>query len=237
MKLEQAGKQALSQIRSQIQTKQKTVILIHGMWMSAFHLRFIGRQLTKKGWRVIYYDYSSMFTAFDENIDGLYQLWQKEQSDNTHLVAHSLGGLLILAMMKKYQLKNLPRSILMGSPVNGSSVVKKMLPTWLGKAMLGKSAQTLLVGVAESTAEMLASNHNKFGLILGDKGWGIGHMICRLPAPHDGVVSFAEADTEFAEDIITFPVTHATMLLSNKVAAAIDQYLSAGRFKIGDNVE
>ena len=206
-------------------TKNNRVILIHGMWMSAFSMRFIGNQLAKKGWEVIYYDYSSMFTDFEQNVDRLYALWQKYKSDDTHLIGHSLGGLLVLAMMNKYHLKNLPRTVLMGCPINGSAVVKKMLPTMIGKAMLGKSALALLAG-----GEDIQSN--RIGVIIGTRGIGMGHMIQRLPKPHDGVVASEEAEFTNAEDRIQLPVTHASMLISRKVSDAIDRYLCSGGFEV-----
>ena len=208
---------------SQNSAAHKKVILIHGMWMNTLSMRFIGGQLTKKGWQVIYYNYSSMFETFDKNVEGLYQLWQKHQSPQTHLVAHSLGGLLILAMMKKYQLKNLPRTVLLSSPVKGSAVAKKMMASSIGRFFLGKSLQALVTG-EQYTAE------NKIGIILGSRGIGIGHLIQKLPGPHDGVVAAEEASLENAEDKVILPVTHATMLVSSKVVAAIDGYLKSGRF-------
>ena len=209
-------------------TNKKQIILIHGMWMNTLSMRFIGRQLTKQGWKVIYYDYSSMFASFEQNVEGLYALWNKTRMNtgalSTHLVGHSLGGLLILTMIKKYQLTDLPRTLLMGSPVNGSAVAKKMLPSKLGKVMLGKSALALTKGAE-------GGNVNKIGIIVGKRGIGIGHLIQRLPKPHDGVVAIEEAQLQGAEDKIVLPVTHATMLLSKQVADAIDRYLSKGSFR------
>lgn len=208
---------------SQNNTAHKKVILIHGMWMNTMSMRFIGGQLSKKGWQVIYYNYSSMFETFDKNVAGLYQLWQKHRSAHTHLVAHSLGGLLVLAMIEKHQLKNLPRTVLLSSPVKGSAVAKKMMAFRIGRFFLGKSLDALVKGV-QSTAD------NKIGIIMGNRGIGIGHLIQKLPGPHDGVVANQEASLETAEDKVVFPVTHATMLLSSKVATAIDGYLNEGHF-------
>ncbi len=201
----------------------KRIILIHGMWMNGFSMRFIGHQLKKKGWQVSYYDYSSMFTPFEQNVEGLYALWQSFQSDQVRLVAHSLGGLLVLEMMKKYHLTNLPRTVLMGCPINGSAVAKKILSNKLGKAALGKSGKVLLSGVS-------CTQSNQFGIIIGSKGLGVGHLIQKIPKPHDGVVAFDEADTNCAEDKIILPLTHASMLISRKTSGAIDRYLSVGKF-------
>ena len=206
-----------------VNTKQKQIILIHGMWMSGFTLRSIGNQLVKKGWQLSYFNYSSMFTHFEKNVDDLYTLWNSCERESTHMVGHSLGGLLVLAMIEKYQLTNLPRTIVMGSPVNGSAVAKKLIKYRFGRAMLGKSAQVLVQG-RENILQ------NKIGVITGTMGIGIGHLIQSLPKPHDGVVATTEATLTSAEDSIALPVTHASMLFSRKISTAIDQYLSAGRF-------
>ncbi len=203
--------------------------------MNAFSLRVIGNRLKKKGWEVIYWDYFSVFSSFDQNVDGLHRLWQKHMSDSTHLLGHSLGGLLVLAMMNKYRLTHLPRTVLMGSPVNGSAVVKKMLLSRLGRFVLGKSAQPLLSGVSvdNHNGENSAAQ-NKIGVIIGSKEIGIGHLIQQLPKPHDGVVAFEEAKMETAEDQIVLPVTHASMLISRKIPEVIDRYLSTGVFGLLD---
>jgi len=195
--------------------------------MNAFTLRFIGSQLSKKGWRVEYYNYSSMFTSFEQNVDGLHAFWLTHSSADTHLVGHSLGGLLVLAMMEKYKLRALPRTVLMGSPVQGSAVAKKMSLSRWGRFLLGESMTALIAGRRNT-------QNNKIGVIAGNRGIGIGHLIQTLPEPHDGVVAVEEAKLD-AEDqvgppLTVLPVTHASMLLSKKVVSAIDRYLSVGRF-------
>ena len=213
-------------MQNSVNESQKHVILIHGMWMNAFSMRFIGNRLTKKGWQVIYYDYSSMFGSFDRNVDGLYKLWRSYRSENLHLVGHSLGGLLILAMMAKYQLRGIPRTVLMGCPVKGSAVAKKMMGSRWGKPALGKSIEALIAGDGNTL-------NNEIGIISGNKGIGIGHMIQKLPKPHDGVVAIEETEMDSASDAVTLPVTHATMLFSKDIANLIEHYLSKGRFHSG----
>jgi len=147
-------------LATQNSDEARKVILVHGMWMSGLSLRFIGNRLSKKGWQVVYYSYPSMFGAFGKSVDELYALWQIHNSSRTHLVGHSLGGLLILAMMQKYQLKELPRSLFMGCPVKGSAVAKKMEASRMGRTLLGKSINQL-VGGKENV------HGNKIGVIAG----------------------------------------------------------------------
>ena len=193
--------------------------------MNAFSMRLIGNRLARKGWQVLYYDYSSMLGSFDQNVSGLYELWRANRSDHTHLVGHSLGGLLILAMMDKYQLKEMPRTLLLGSPVKGSAVAKKMMASQWGRVFLGKSVDALVAGGENKLG-------NRIGIIAGSRGIGVGHLIQKLPKPHDGVVATDETQMESSEDAIILPLTHATMLFSKKIPNAIDQYLTSGRFVV-----
>lgn len=203
---------------------EKTILLLHGMWMNKFVMHIIGRGLVKKGWRVIYFDYSSMFSDFGQNTQRLYQLWQQYESESTHLVAHSLGGLIVLKMMRKFHLKNLPRTVFIGTPINGSAVAKKLLRSFMGRMMLGKSLFALINGEKNK-------NGNRIGLIAGSRGLGIGHLIQPLPKPHDGVVAVQEVSLDDAEDKIVLPLTHATLLASSQTVDAINDYLTTGRFK------
>jgi hypothetical protein len=67
-------------------------------------------------------------------------------------------------------------------------------------------------------------------VIAGDRPWGLGQLVARLPRPNDGVVSVAETRLPGIADHLTLPVTHAGLLFSREVARQAGAFLTGGRF-------
>jgi len=208
--------------------ERETIVLVHGLWEIPLNLRFLGFYLKKSGFNVKYFKYRSVFCDISENTQSLFQFLKSINCKRIHLAGHSLGGLIVLELLEKYSVANIGQSVIFGSPVNGSVVVREMGKNNIGKKIYGRSFDTLCNGLS------LLCEHN-VGVIAGIGGKGLGQFFADLPKPHDGAVSVEETQLSGASDSICLPTSHFTMLLSKKVALEISEFFKNGKFLHIDN--
>lgn len=202
--------------------RSRPVVLVHGLWYGPIILRPLHRRLQAHGWSVRRFGYPTIRHAIDDNARALRSFIESEPA---HLVGHSLGGLVALRMLERFG-ADLPsgRLVLLGSPVNGSAVARRLsrIPA-LGR-LVGRSAGPLEAGVQH------APEGWQVGTIAGTKAVGLGRLIQHLPRPHDGTVAVAETRLPGAVDRLALPVSHTGLILSPAVADAVDRFLGTGRF-------
>jgi len=211
-----------------IMAERETIVLIHGLWETPLNLRFLGFHLKKSGFDVKYFKFRSVSCDLSENTQKLFNFLKSINCKRIHLAGHSLGGLVVLELLEKYSVENIGHSVIFGSPVNGSVVVREMSKNYLGKKIYGRSFDTLCNGLG------LLCKYN-VGVIAGIGGKGLGQFFADLPKPHDGAVSVKETQLGDSTDFIQLPTSHFTMLFSKKVALEISEFSKNGKFLHADD--
>lgn len=208
-------------------TDRPPIVLIHGLWYGPISLRLLGHRLHRNNaWTVRHFGYPTVRHALDANARDLREFIG---SGPVHLVGHSLGGLVALRMLERFGADLAPaRLVLLGSPVSGSAVARRLarLPA-LGR-LVGHSAGPLDAGVQHVPPGW------QVGVIAGTRGLGAGRLVQRLPVPHDGTVAEVETRLDGESDRLLLPVSHTGLVLSPTVANAIDGFLSTGQFAASD---
>ncbi len=210
----------------QEQHNRKTeVILVHGLWNGSWALRALSHRLQRKGFKSSHFAYPAISASLDAHASSLYEFASNTQAKRLHFLGHSLGGLVILHMMSKTP--DLPpgRIVLLGSPLGGSVVARRMqnLPGF-GK-LLG-DARTAL----ESGYSRLPKDRGT-GMIAGSMGIGLGLFMGGTGGSGDGTVSLVETSIPNLQDRIVLPVSHTGLLFSAKVARHTVNFLETGRFR------
>ncbi len=206
---------------------QRKLVLIHGIWMTGLELRWLGRRLEACGFEVHYFRYRSRRASPAEQARRLARFLDRIAPDQPpHLVAHSLGGLLVLWLLKLYPQRPLGRILLLGSPVQGSSVAARLARHGLTRILLGRAWRKGLDGEVPRAAAAA----REIGVIAGTQAIGMGRLIGGLPRPNDGTVALAETRLPQARQRIELPVSHFGMLFSGRVAEAVCRFLNTGRF-------
>ena len=202
------------------------VLLVHGLWYGRPGMLPLARRLRKLGWECDLFGYSSVFGRAADNIARLAERVAGADGDPLHFVGHSLGGLLILKMLTESG-GALPggRVVLLGSPLNGSTVARRMagnraLRPWIGRA------ETLLDRGMERLPE-----GREVAAIAGTSSLGAGRLVAPLPRPHDGTVSVAETQVPGLADHLELSVSHTGLVLSGGVAKAVHGFLVEGRLR------
>jgi len=203
------------------------VVVVHGLWMHWFTSVPMARQLRREMHCPVYtFDYRSALRDLDENSARLLIYCQSRDEKKVHLVGHSLGGLVIVNMLNRYEFDRPGRAVAIGSPFAHSESGKRLsrVPL-LGKA-LGRS-----IGQAHSRPPMIYRGRREIGVITATRPHGPGRLLGRMDSAHDGIVFADETSLPGVTDVLTMPdQTHTTSYFSGKAAARAADFLVQGRF-------
>jgi pimeloyl-ACP methyl ester carboxylesterase len=202
--------------------RSEPVLLIHGLWMRGWVMRPLAARLREAGFAPRCLDYPSLRAAPEQVLRRAAQAVSNGQSAAVHLLGHSLGGVLALALCASHPTLRIGRVVCLGSPLAGSRSARRLrelgLP-WLG----GRSRALLEHGVA-------VPEGREVGVIAGTRALGAGQWLARIPTPHDGTVSVAETRVEGLTDHLCLPHSHSGLLWARDVATASAHFLRNGRF-------
>jgi hypothetical protein len=162
------------------------------------------------------------------------------EADTLHLLAHSMGGLLLVALFDPARVPGtrarragptleLPpgRIVLTGSPVRGSLSARRLARLPFGRAMLGPTAGEVLAG---PPVERRWPGARDLGVIAGDLGVGLGRLLGPMNGPNDGTVMVDETHLPGAADQLRIRSSHTGLLFSAEVARQAAAFLETGRF-------
>jgi len=199
------------------------VILVHGLWFGAWAMALLARRLRRAGFTVRYFRYRSTRHRFEDAAQTL-QDFARAVGESPHFVCHSLGGLVTLRMLADASDLHPGRTVLLGSPLQGSEVARRAARLPGGTRLLGAARPALETGYAA------VSSGCEIGAIAGTRSFGLGWLVGGLGEPGDGTVALAETCTEALTDCVQLPVTHTGMLISRNVAGQVVEFLRRGRF-------
>jgi len=141
------------------------------------------------------------------------------------VIGHSLGGLVILAMLAEHTEIPVHRVVLLGSPYADSAAVHGMERFGWSRRAIGRSVRDWLKQPRPAIPDGV-----ELGVIAGDLPVGLGRVFVRMPAASDGVVLVEETHVPGARDSILLHISHSAMLISPAVAAQVCAFLATGRF-------
>ena len=203
------------------------VVYVHGLWLRGHEGFLLRRRLgAALGAEARSFDYSSFRANLAENATALYRNLRSLEADTLHLVAHSLGGLVVLEAFERGA-DGLPpgRIVLLGSPVRGCRAARRLVALPLGRTLLGHSAEALV-----TSRDRRWEGARDLGVIAGDLPVGIGRLMGPMGAPNDGTVLVSETDLPGAKQQLRLRVSHSGMPFSTEVARRTAQFLREGRF-------
>ena len=209
------------------------VVLLHGLARTSLSMQRMHGMLEKNGYHVANVDYPSRDHTIEVLApmaieDGLRQCADKVDASAVHIVAHSLGGILVRVYLADNAIANLGRVVMLAPPNQGSRAVDEMVRIpgfdWLnGPAgyQLGKGPESVPLSIGPP-------NFN-FAVIAGDRTIDpITSAV--LDDPDDGKVSVSDTRLEGMQDFAVVHVSHAIIMQDRQVFRLIRNYLSHGSF-------
>jgi pimeloyl-ACP methyl ester carboxylesterase len=206
---------------------KEAVILVPGLWLPRWSLGLLAQRLAREGYDARLFGYPTVRGSLAENAERLAELGCRLDAPRLHFVGHSLGGLVIRALLASASPDRLGRIVTLGTPHNGSFVATRFARYHGGSAMMGRGIAGLMAG----EPRVWACPPCELGVIAGDLGLGLGRLVApNLPSPHDGTVAVAETQFPEATDHLTLRVSHLSLLVSAAVARQTACFLRSGRF-------
>jgi len=223
------------------------VVYVHGLWLRGYEAVLLRRRIARAlDAEVLAFTYPSVRSNLADNAGALRRYLARIRADRLHLVAHSLGGLVILRMFEEGAqgaataagatgvgtrgvANELPpgRIVFMGSPVRGSHSARRFVRLPLvGSTLLGRTAGEVLV----TPRERRWGGARELGVIAGDLAVGAGRLLGPIPGPNDGTVLVSETDLPGATEQLRLRVSHSGMPFSAAVARQAAAFLRDGRF-------
>lgn len=202
----------------------RSVVLVHGLWWGPWSMALLGRRLQREGFETHAFGYPTMRRSLRGNAAALRDFIKGLDLDAVDLVGHSLGGLVILRMLDEYADIPPGRVVLLGCPVHGSSVGRRVADKRLFRPLVGRARAALENGFSH------APPGRETGVIAGSRSVGVGRLFGPLEGPDDGTVTVAECRLEGAEECL-LPVTHTGLVTAPSVSVAVANFLRSGRFE------
>jgi pimeloyl-ACP methyl ester carboxylesterase len=205
--------------------KARTIVIVHGLWMTGAVFALQRAQLVRRGYRVRTFNYSSLRTSLDEIASQLARFIGALETPGVHLVGHSLGGLVVMHALALFPQLPIGRVVLLGCPLAGSRAVRYLARSATGRILVGRALREWL---PERAAPVAAAF--EVGMIAGTRRFGAGSLLVPLPTPNDGAVCLDETRLPGLRDHVTMPLTHSGLILSSRAALEIDHFLEHGHF-------
>ena len=205
---------------------REAVVFLHGLWMTGLEMTPLRRRIAAEGFQCHQFRYSSLLAAPEWNAARLDRFLRSVDADVVHLVAHSLGGLVVTHLFERYPMQRPGRVVMLGTPINGSRTAACMARTPLTRWLLGRSIRRGLLGGAPRWKA-----GRELGMVAGNRGFGIGTLFCwALDTPNDGTVALAETRSPEISAHLAVPHGHFGMLWSEAVAGSVTAFLRWGDF-------
>lgn len=144
------------------------------------------------------------------------------EAPEAHVLAHSLGGLItLLALARVPEWRG--RAVLLGSPVRGSGVARRILQWPGGRRLLGDAAGRLHGGLDSPLPPP-----GRVAVVAGTCNIGIGRLLAACPPPGDGIVRVNETALPGAVASVSFPTMHIGLVCSRPVIDWVGRFIRAG---------
>jgi hypothetical protein len=209
----------------------ESVVCTHGIWSHGVGMYLMKRHLEREfGFRTLIFSYPSVTNTLDENAKLLAQFIADNELTATHVVAHSLGGLVTLRMFAQ-GFSDVPgRIVCLGSPLRGSRAARVLHTSDWGEHLLGHSLPegTVLSSANEWAGDIARSR--EVGIIAGNIPVGMGRIAGDFGEPNDGSVTVEETRLEGTTDHLVMDVNHTGLTVARSVADQVGSFLRRGEF-------
>jgi pimeloyl-ACP methyl ester carboxylesterase len=205
--------------------KTETVILLHGLWMRGVVLLPYQHWLRAAGFAVRRFSYPSWRAGLADNVRLLSRCVNVTPGAVVHLVAHSLGGAVVLGMLSEEFDPRIRRVVLLGTPYAGCHCGFALAAIPLLAPLVGRTFPDWF-----NLPRPVLPAATEIGVIAGTRRISFGRLIPGLARPNDGLIAVAETQLPAATDSIELSVSHSGMLVSRACARQIASFLGTGRF-------
>lgn len=196
-------------------SQRELVVLVHGfaakrlvMWPMAFRFH-------SAGFNVARWSYLSYFKTIEAHAERLSEVLDHQYSKEPrlHIVAHSMGCIIVRAALLRHIPTNLGRIVLLAPPNHGSPIAR--------------IASKVLGGIIPPTRDLSDSTSSYVNQLPTSESLDVGI----ISAKYDVLVPHQNTHMETARENLLLVETHNSLLISRSVFAKTVCYLRTGTFQ------
>lgn len=212
------------------------VVLLHGISRTAASMRKIEHRLAAAGYHTANWTYPSRrhdLATIAEQLAPKLAMFAEWQEAPIHFVTHSMGGLVLRALLARYRPPGLGRVVMLAPPNGGSELADRLhfLPPY--RWWFGPAGKQLVTDRNEESTTLFGTIDFELGIIAGRRSlYPLASLL--LPRPNDGRVSVAATMVEGMTDHLTLPTTHPTIVRDPLAIEQVLAFLRDGRFRRPD---
>lgn len=197
------------------QDEQPLIVLVHGYGAKRMVMWPLAHRLRTAGFRVIQWNYSSLFASIEHHAARLSEYVTSELTSESriHFIAHSMGSIVTRAALLRAPVSNLGHVVLLAPPSRGSPVAT------LVSKLIGKVSRPTVELSSDATSYVNQLDSHcltKIGIIA---------------AKYDLLVPVENTHLKSETSHITLPATHNSLLLSRTACRHAVQFLNHGNFE------
>lgn len=209
----------------------ETVIILHGIFRSNYHMRKLAAYVQKEGYEVLNLNYPSTRYPLEELIE---LTWKDissryNPSQLTHFIGYSMGGLLVRGILSKYRPTKLGRAVLLAPPNKGSEVADFLKNIWLYKTLYGPAGQQLTTDQT-SIRHLFSPLDYECGVIAGSLSLDPFSSLL-IKGKDDGKVSIESTKVEGMKEHIVISSTHTWFPHNKEVQRQALHFIRNGCFE------
>lgn len=206
------------------------VVLIHGITRSSKVADTMKKRLQKEGYTVFAFGYPSTHIDIPTSAGYLRRAIASLRGiEKIHIVAHSMGGLIVRSYLSGKHDKRIGRMVMVGTPNNGAWMADKLKDNSLFQFFYGPAGQQL-VSDKGGFIDRLPTPKFPFAIVAGARGTADGYNEFE-PGDDDGIVSVTSARLPGAADFITVKCTHSFLMGHTPTIDAATCFLKTGRLR------
>ena len=205
------------------------VILLHGLARTEASFLLMEEALEAREYRVVRPGYPSTSARIEERADAaLPAAFAACGAERTHVVTHSMGGILARYYLSKHQPETLGQVLMLAPPNMGSELVDELGDWTVFDLIHGPAGQELGTDPG-SLPNRLPPVDYPVGVIAGSQSLN-PVFSWLIPGADDGKESVARTSVPGMQAKIILPVTHTYMMNNPRGITQVSHFLETGTF-------
>lgn len=214
----------LSCAPAQTAPERETVVLLHGMGRTRASMAILAQRFKKAGYETLNFPYTQKGTPLDDLSASLAAYIEGHvRTPRYHLVAHSLGNIVIRNALRKSLKPGLGRIVMLAPPNNAVPLAKRLKDNGLYRWITHDSGQKLS---EEAFYEGLPVPTVEFGIIAGDRGNNLTSK-----GPNDGILDVELTKLPGMKDFVTVHHTHSLIMNAKDTFVYAKRFIETGAFE------